>query len=160
MVNEPIPSGWKVSYTLNNVGGEGNNIAGFFVGAGMDDPVYESTSALGGVGAWDGVNALWGNTGGSREVLLNLEENGIGVKVIDSEANVFEDFVINSTGAYHKLSIGAYTGANGLQDISVDNLRIYQVPLPSSVGMGALGLAGLLAIGFRRSRRVSELENS
>src|SRR3989344_7058338 len=120
---DEIPSGWKVSYTLNNVGGEGNNIAGFFVGAGMDDPVYDSNPGLGGVGEWNGVNALWGNTGGPREVLLNLEENGIGVKVIDSEANVFEGLVNNSTGLYHELSFGAYTGANGLQNVSIDNLR-------------------------------------
>ena len=153
MVNELIPSGWKVSYTLSNVGGSGNNIAGFFVGAGMDDPIYDSNPGLGGIGEWNGVNALWGDTRDRREVFLNLEENGIGVRVIDSEANAFEGFVTNSTGLYHKLSIGAYTGANGLQNVSIDNLRIYQVPLPSAVGMGALGLA---ALGTGRRRGYAE----
>jgi hypothetical protein len=152
MINELVPVGWRISYTLNRDQIDGNNIAGFFIGAGMDDPIYaSSTGARDGIGRWDAIDANWENGAGLYNVLLNTKSDRIDVQVEGPEGFLFTGSVVNPIGR-DKISIGGYTGPNGTQKIFLDNLRVSNsIPSPNAGVLGALGLgAGGVFAGRRR----------
>jgi len=126
---------------------EDNSLSLFINGSA---PTYINSNGNEFIGTVNGTEGLWGDINGQYNFEIEFKNNGkIIVGVLSPEASqpIYSTIITGSSGPFEFSSV--ISGSDF--EHRLDNYTIERVvPLPSAVGMGALGLAGIAASRKKR----------